>query len=219
MPRRALVERRPWLLGSLAAAIAYYLLRDAYIGGLYLIGWKGAAVGLLAIYAVLRHSSTDARLLAGAMALSASADMTLELYPALALLLFFASYLFGLALFLRNRRQTHSGSQKAAAMVLLLLTPFIAFLLTAHDTGVISVTLYALALGGMAASAWTSRFPRYRVGIGAVLLVAAKLLQLAGMGPLSGQVLPELLAWPLYYAAQFLICTGVIQTLRHDTAR
>ena len=66
----------------------------------------------------------------------------------------------------------------------------------------------------MAASAWTSSFPRYRVGLGAVMFVASDLLIFAHMGTLASSPLPGLLIWPLYYFGQFLICVGVIGELR-----
>ena len=76
------------------------------------------------------------------------------------------------------------------------------------------MAVYALALGGMAAAAWSSSFPRYRVGLGAVLFVVSDLLIFARLGPLESSAIPGLLIWPLYYFGQFLICTGVISTLR-----
>lgn len=212
MPKRALVERRPWLLGSLIAAIAYYLMRDGAFGGIYLIGIKGAAVGLLAVYAALRHAGRDASILATVMVLAACGDMVIELDRIWAGTLFFASHLVAMVLYLRNRRENPTGSQKAAAVALLLLTPLIAF----GFVPAIEIALYALTLGAMAATAWTSRFPRYRVGAGAIMIVASDLLLFADMGPLAGSPMPELLVWPLYYAGQILICTGVIQTLRRD---
>jgi uncharacterized membrane protein YhhN len=66
----------------------------------------------------------------------------------------------------------------------------------------------------MAAAAWTSSFPRYRVGLGAVLFVASDLLIFARMGPLAASALPGLLVWPLYYFGQVLIATGVVGELR-----
>jgi len=77
-----------------------------------------------------------------------------------------------------------------------------------------SVVLYALALGAMAAGAWASVFPRYRVGSGAVLFVAADMLLFAEMGPLQGHIVPQILVWPVYFLGQLLIATGVALTLR-----
>ncbi|WP_374405751.1 lysoplasmalogenase family protein [Pelagerythrobacter sp.] len=210
MPRRALVEHRPWLLAAIAAATVYFFVRDWPMGELWLILLKGAGVGFLAIYALARHASADGRLLALVMALSALGDMLLELDFLWGGAAFLASHVAAMALYLRNMRPSTAASQKALALALLAGTPLIAWLLT-YDTG---VTLYALALGAMAACAWLSRFPRYRVGTGAVLFVFSDLLIFARMGPLASSALPALLIWPTYFAGQFLIATGVIQTLR-----
>jgi hypothetical protein len=217
MPKRALVERRPWLLGSLASALAYYLLSDAEIGGLYLIGFKGAAVGLLAIYAMLRHAGPDTRLLAGSLGLAAAGDVMLELYPAYALLLFFGGHLFALSLYLRNRREAPTGTQKMAAVAILLLLPLTIALALRGQADFASTSLYSLTLAGMAAAAWMSRFPRYRVGVGALLFAAGHALLIAGFTSPSGALAASWLSWPLYYVGQFLIATGVIQTLRGRT--
>jgi hypothetical protein len=56
-------------------------------------------------------------------------------------------------------------------------------------------------------------FPRYRVGSGAALFLVSDLLLFAEMGPLAGSVVPEILAWPIYYLGQLLIAVGVAQTL------
>ncbi len=114
---------------------------------------------------------------------------------------------------MRHRRDNLTPSQKAAAACLLILTPIIAFFLPADRAAAQQVGLYALALGGMAASAWASGFPRYRVGAGAALFVLSDLLIFAQMGPLAESDIPHVFVWPVYYLGQLLICTGVIQTL------
>lgn len=213
MPKRALAEKRPYLLASIATAIAYYLLRDGPLGELYLALIKGASIALLAIYAWHRSHSRDVHLIAAVLAIAAAGDMVIEFYEAEGGALFFASHLVALGLYLQpyNRRPHLAPSQKAAAVALLLLTPLTAYLL-ARDW---SVALYALALGGMASAAWTSRFSRYHVGVGALLFVVSDLLIFASMGgAITG--LATLAVWPLYYVGQFLICTGVVQTLRRD---
>lgn len=210
MPKRALIEKRPWLVASLIAGVSYWLAAKGHVPGLWLIAWKGAGVAFLAAYAWAHHPSRNAHLLAGAMALGAVGDMILEVNFTGGALAFFLGHLTAIALYLRNRRSALTGSQKAAAVVTLLGVPLIAWQLTyAAD-----VTLYALSLAGMAAAAWTSNFPRYRVGTGAMLFVTSDLLIFARMGPLATSALPTLLIWPLYYFGQFLICTGVIATLK-----
>ena len=216
MPRRALAEKRPLLLASIAAALAFYYLRWGPWPELYLIPLKGAAVGLLAAYLWLRHSSPDARLMAWAFGSAALGDMALEIETDRMIggLLFFAYHVMALGVYMRNRRPELTQSQKLAVVAMLLLTPVIGYTLPADRDQALNVAFYALALGAMAASAWASVFPRYRVGAGAVLFLLSDLLLFAEMGPLRGSVVPQILAWPIYYLGQLLIAVGVAQTLR-----
>lgn len=212
MPQRALSERRPLLLVSIVAAIAWYFLRDGDFGGIWLMLLKGTAVAMLAIYAAVRHNSFDAKILGGVMAASALGDALVELDWLWGAQAFFASHIVAIWLYLRNRRESLSPSQKGTFVALLVGTPLISWMLT-FDIGVL---VYALVLGAMAACAWGSRFPRYRVGIGAVLFVISDWLIFAKMGWPQMEMAGDLLVWPTYYVGQFLICTGVIQTLRRE---
>jgi len=219
MARRALSEKLPLLAASFAAALAFYYLRWTAFPGLYVIPVKGAAIGLLALYLWLRHSSPDARLMAGAFGVAMLGDMAMEIATDRLFggLLFIGYHLMAMAVYLRNRRPELSPSQKGAVVALLMLTPAIGWFMPADRSQAPSVGLYALALGAMAASAWASVFPRYRVGAGAALFVISDLLSFAEMGPLQSSGVPQVLVWPLYYLAQFLIAVGIVQTLRkHD---
>lgn len=212
MPKRALVEHRPWLLASIAAATAYYVLSNDPVGGLQLMLLKGLCVSLLAIYALRRHDSVDARLLALVMALSAVGDMAIELTFVAGGAAFFLSHCAAIALYLRNRRPDPTASQKLTGAALLVITPLVSWLLS----GDLAVTFYALALGAMACFAWLSRFSRYRVGAGAVLFVVSDWLIFSRLGFMGENALADWLIWPLYFSGQLLIATGVIQTLRGD---
>ena len=79
MPKRALIERRPWLLVSLVAGISFYFFKDAAIAGLFKMAWKGAGVALLAIYALRHAPGRDGKLLAAVMAFGAVGDMAIEI--------------------------------------------------------------------------------------------------------------------------------------------
>lgn len=204
------MDKRPWLVASLVAGTSYWLASKGQVPGLWLMVWKGAGVALLAAYASAHHPSRNAHLIALVMALGATGDVVLELNFALGAVAFLLGHLAAISLYLRFRRERPSPSQKAAAIVTLLAVPLISLQLTVQA----QVAIYALSLSGMAAAAWLSSFPRYRVGLGAMMFVASDLLIFARMGPLSGSPVPELLIWPLYYFGQFLICTGVISTLR-----
>lgn len=216
MPKRALAEKRPLLLASLLAALAFYYLRWGPWPELYLIPLKGAAVGLLAVYLWQRHSGPDVRLMAWAFAAASLGDMALEITfdRTIGGLLFFAYHVMALGVYLRNRRPSLTPTQKAAVVAMLVLTPAIAWLMPYDRTQAPNLALYALALGAMAAGAWASVFPRYRVGAGAALFLLSDLLIFAELGPLEGSIVPQVLVWPVYYLGQFLIATGVAQTVR-----
>lgn len=210
MPQRALIEQRPWLLASLIAGISYWFVADSWIPGLYLILWKGAGVGLLGVYAWRHHPVRDAHRIALVMAFGALGDMVLEANFTGGALAFFAGHMVAIALYLRHRRADLNAQDKRTAVALLIGVPALAFGLTGKP----EVAFYALALGGMAAAAWSSDFPRMRVGNGAVLFAASDLLIFARMGPMAESTVPHLLVWPLYYFGQFLITVGVIGALR-----
>ena len=213
MAKQALIEHRPWLLASVAAAVAFYFLADNPIGGLWLIGLMGAAVGLLATYALRRiGQGIDGAIFALALALAAAGDMVFELNQNAAGALFFVSHLVATVFYLRQHRAATTPSQKLLAAALLTATPLVSYLLSFRP----EVAFYATALGAMAATAWISRFPRYRVGTGAVLFIVSDWLIFSREGPLDLEPLPSLLIWPLYYAGQLMIATGVVQTMRGE---
>ena len=209
-----MIDGRSWLLASLVAGSSYYFVKDAVLAGFYTTALKGAGVALLAVYAWLHAPGRDGQMLAAVLAFGAAGDMAIEGSLEAGAACFFVGHLIAIALYLRHRRPRLTQSQKSAAAALLLATPLIAFFFPADRSAAPTVALYALALGGMAAAAWSSAFPRYRVGLGAVLFVASDLLIFARMGPLADSVLPDLLIWPLYYLGQFLICVGAVGYLR-----
>ena len=214
MPRRALSEKRPFLLLSIFAALAFYYLRVSNLPELYIIPVKGAAAAMLAVYAFMRHSSPDAKLLGWALGAASLGDMAMEFDRTIGALLFFLFHVLALGVFLRHRREQLSKSQSWVCGLTLILTPVIGYFMPYDRAEAWQVALYALALGAMAAGAWASTFPRYRVGAGAMLFLVSDLLLFAEMGPLSGSRIPQIMNWPVYYLGLFLICTGVIQTLR-----
>lgn len=214
MPRRALAEKRPWLLASLFAGISYYFVRDGAVPGLYLMAWKGAGVAFLAFYALARHKCADSRQIALVMALGALGDVLIEVKLEWGAVAFLAGHLVAIRLYWSHRRTAVSSSQQAAAVALLVLVPLISFLLPANRAAAPGVSIYALGLGAMAAAAWSSSFPRYRTGLGAVMFVVSDLLIFARLGPLAASPVPGLLIWPLYYFGQVLICMGVLGELR-----
>ncbi len=219
MPHRALIKHRPWLLASLVAGVSYFFVADDPIGGVWLMLWKGAGVAFLAIYAAFRGRGPDGLLIAGALTFGALGDVALEVSFLVGGALFAVGHLIAISLYLRNRRPQSTGSQVLASACLLLFTPLIAGLMThpLDNWGV--ATAYSALVGAMAAAAWSSRFPRYRVGIGAVLFVVSDLLIFAREASVLPETVTGWLIWPLYFGGQFLIATGVIQTLRNRAER
>ena len=213
MPRRALVDHRPWLLAGVIAAVAYYFLQGSIKVEPIEIAIKGLGGGFLAIYALRRAPGVDGTILTIALALSALADMALELWFEAGGALFAVSHVAAIVLYMRNRRDGASLSQRLLGLALIIMVPAFSYVLSNDPL----IGVYAITLGAMAASAWTSRFPRYRVGIGALLFVVSDWLIFSRMGPFDLGDLPDLLVWPLYFAGQLMIATGVVQSLRGET--
>lgn len=217
MAKRALIEQRPWLLASIAAATAFYFLRDNPIGeGTWGLLAKGASVGLLSLYVLLRvphdRRGIDGALLVLALTLAAAGDVGIELDFVIGGALFAAAHCVAVALYLRNARKRPSPSQRMLGLSLFVATPLVSYFLS----GQFQIAIYAAFLGAMASTAWVSRYPRYRVGTGAVLFVISDWLIFSRMGSFDLGVLPDLLIWPLYYVGQVMIATGIVQCLRGE---
>ncbi|WP_086607598.1 lysoplasmalogenase family protein [Erythrobacter donghaensis] len=217
MAKQALIEQRPWLLLSVAAATAFYFLSDNPVfEGTWGLAAKGASVGLLALYVLLRvpqgKHRTDGLLLAAALAVAAAGDVAIELDFLIGGAFFAVAHVVAVALYLRNRHKRPSPVQKLIGASLLVGTPLVSWLLS----GDAQIAVYAAFLGAMAAAAWMSHYPRYRVGSGAVLFVLSDWLIFARMGPFDLEPAPTLLIWPLYYAGQLMIATGIVQCLRGE---
>ncbi|MGN6620949.1 MAG: lysoplasmalogenase family protein [Sphingomonas sp.] len=205
---------RFWLAAAIGAGASYCL--PAWFGwtGLGVIAWKGAGVSLLAIWAASRARGADGWLIALVMALGALGDVLLDAVGETSgAVAFLAGHLVAIALYLRNRRPSLAPSQRLLGLVIAPLTVVTAVTCVAAAGKALPVGIYAAVLGSMAAMAWTSRFPRYRTGLGGILFVASDLLIFSRMGPLAGSHLPTLLVWPLYFAGQALIAIGVVETL------
>jgi uncharacterized membrane protein YhhN len=209
---RASIDGRLWLIAGIALALAFWMISGGTLDAVVQSAIKGGSVVALAGYALSQSQTPDARLIAAVMAVGAAGDVGIEFNTQLGGGLFLLSHLIAIALYLRNRRPAPAGTQKGAAIALLVGVPLAAWVLTRDPTAVI----YAVALGSMAATAWLSRFSRYHVGIGALLFVVSDLLIFARLGGRIDPSLSSWFVWPLYYAGQFLICTGVIRALRRD---
>jgi uncharacterized membrane protein YhhN len=178
------------------------------LAGIWTIIWKMAALAFLVPYALRRHHQGEFAMLAGVLALCSIGDGLVEISLELGALAFAAAHILAIWLYSRHIRVKPVHSQKLLALTVLIATPIIAFFL-----GGLSAAAYASILGAMAAMAWSSNFPRYRVGVGAMLFVASDLLLFAREGILSGNAVAGLSVWYAYYLGMVLIATGIVQTL------
>ena len=178
------------------------------------LAWKGSGVGLLAVYAALKARSLDGWLICAVMAFGAAGDVLLGAAGmTVGAAAFLLGHLIAIWLYAKNPRPATTLSQRILPIVLVPATVAIAWLLPADRAGAGPVALYALGLAAMAAFAWLSRFPRYRVGIGALMFVVSDLLIFARSGPLEGQAWVGYGVWILYFGGQLLIVLGVTRTL------
>jgi uncharacterized membrane protein YhhN len=203
------------LIASVVAGVSYVAAWDQGLPQAVELAWKGLGVTLLAVYAALNARSLDGWLLVAVMAFGALGDVLLGAAGlTVGALAFLAGHMVAIVLYLRNRRPKPTRSQVALAVVLVPTVVVVAFLLPADRAGASGLALYSLGLALMAATAWLSRFPRYRVGIGALMFVVSDLLIFARSGPLPDSFAVGLAVWGLYYFGQVLICVGVVGNLQ-----
>lgn len=207
------------LIASIIAGVSYVAAWDRGLPQAADLTWKGLGVGLLAVYAALNARTLDGWLLVAVMAFGALGDVLLGAAGlTVGALAFLAGHLVAIVLYLRHRRPSPTRSQIALAVALVPAVVIVAFLLPADRAGAPGVTLYSLGLALMAATAWISRFPRYRVGIGALMFVVSDLLIFGRAGPLPDSFAVGLGVWGLYYFGQLLICLGVVSSLSRPGA-
>jgi uncharacterized membrane protein YhhN len=211
--KQDLAHKRPWLVASLLFGLTFPLSWQLALPEPAAIAWKMAGVGLLTGYALRKHHTGEFLLLATVMAFWALGDGLLELDMLWGAIAFAVGHVVAIWLFLRHRRVHPVFSQKALAVAVFVLAPVIAYYLPADRMMGMQAAGYTLFVAGMAAMAWNSNFPRYRVGMGAMAFVASDLLIFARMGALADAGWVGLAIWLLYYGGVLMIATGVVTTL------
>lgn len=180
------------------------------------IAWKGAGVGLLAVWASWQGRTKDHRLLAAVLALGAIADMVLELNFVAGAAIFALGHVVAITLYLRNRRPGAGRPQLLFALALMAGSLALAAWL-APAGWKLPVAAYTLFLAAMAASASLSRFPLAFAG--ALLFLLSDLLIFARMGLLAEAAWASAAIWLSYFGGQALIAWGVISKLDFSTTR
>lgn len=219
MPRRALIQKRPWLFAAICAAIVFYVYDGGELGGLWLALIKGGAVMCLAIYAIVRAGKTqDGWTLGCVFAFGAMGDFAIEFSTEIGGALFLAAHIVAVIFYHRNRAPDPCRHERVMAAVLFVLAPLVLWLLTCE----VLVALYGIGLGAMVHGAWLSRFSRRHVRYGAVLFLVSDWLIFAAPQFERGGFDPHIGVWPLYFTGQFLIATGIVPHLaaaRHKLIR
>ena len=209
------------LIAAIAAGASYVASWGLPLASGVGVAWKGAGVGLLAVYAALMARGTDGWLLAAVMALGAAGDVLLETNGlAVGAAAFLAGHLTAVWLYLRNRREPLPGLDRILAPALALAVVATAFALPADRAGAPMAAVYAIGLGAMAGAAWISRFPRRMTALGALMFVASDMLLFLRTGrPTLQTPAMGLAVWGLYFAGQTLIVLGVTRTLSAARSR
>jgi uncharacterized membrane protein YhhN len=211
---RTMTPARLALAAAVVGGVSYIASWNLPLSEAASLAWKGSGVGLLAVYAALKARSLDGWLICAVMAFGAAGDVLLGAAGmTVGAAAFLLGHLIAIWLYAKNPRPATTLSQRILPIVLVPATVAIAWLLPADRAGAAPVALYALGLAAMAAFAWLSRFPRYRVGIGALMFVVSDLLIFARSGPLEGQAWVGYGVWILYFGGQLLIVLGVTRTL------
>jgi uncharacterized membrane protein YhhN len=208
----------PWLLrAAVLAGLSYVVTWGLGFGPTVMVIWKGAGVSLLALWAAMQARNQDGWLLAAVMAFGAAGDVLLETAGLMIGAAAFAvGHVLAIWLYARNRRASLTPSQRMLAVFIVPVTIVAAYLLPADRSSALGIAFYALLLSVMAAMAWTSRFSRYRTGIGAMMFVASDLLIFARLGPIADTVIVGVAIWLLYFVGQWLIAVGVREGIKGD---
>ncbi|WP_238475384.1 lysoplasmalogenase family protein [Sphingomonas cavernae] len=208
-----------WLvIASLFFGLSYPLIWNLGWPEGLITAWKGAGVALLALAAASEARDGDGWLLAAVLGFGALGDVLLVGSMTTGAIAFIIGHVLAIWLYLRNRRATLAPSQRALALLVVPVSVLIAWSLPVDRAQAPGIAIYALFVAAMAAAAWSSRFPRYRTGIGAMMFLASDLLIFARMGPFEGAIWAGLAIWLLYYVGQVLVYLGVRRTLNSDVA-
>lgn len=205
----------PWWT-AIAVAAGFTLASWAGFAGAHMIAWKGLCVGLLALWVWRQVPTGDGRLLAAALACGTLGDMLIDAIGLVEGAVAFAiGHVLAILLYKRHRRASLSRSQALLGYAVAPLTVLVTWLMTRD----LAVCVYAALLGTMAGMAWTSRFPRYWTGLGAMLFVASDLAIFARIGVATRAEWAGWVVLPLYFAAQAMIARGGVRYLNPENRR
>ena len=212
-------DRARWLwLLALLGGISFFIAVFLRLDGPAIWAWKTTGVGFLALWAAANARGRDGWLIAAILGFGALGDYLLDARGLIVGATAFAvGHLIAITFYLFNRRAALTPSQRLLGWLTMPATLAIVWGMLSPAPGWWHAAVYSLFVAAMAATAWTSRFPRYRTGIGAMLFLASDLFIFAGEGAVLGKDVTMWLVWPLYFGGQALIAWGVVSTLARET--
>ncbi|RYD42672.1 MAG: lysoplasmalogenase [Sphingomonadales bacterium] len=211
-------DRARWLwLLALAGGISFFVAVYLRLDGPAIWAWKTSGVGLLAVWAAANARGKNGWLIAAVLAFGALGDYLLDAKGLIVGAAAFAvGHIIAIILYLTNRRAQMTPSQRLLGWLTMPATLVIVWTMLSPAAGWWHAAVYSLFVAAMAAAAWTSRFPRYRTGIGAMMFLASDLFIFAGEGGVLSKDVTMWLVWPLYFAGQALIAWGVVSMISKE---
>ena len=211
-------DRARWLWWlALAGGVSFMIAVVQRLDGPAIWAWKTTGVGFLALWAAANARSRDGWMIAAALGFGALGDWLLDAKGLeTGAVAFVVGHLVAIALYLFNRRAKMTPSQRLLGWLAMPATLVIVWAVLSPAPGWWHAAIYSLFVAAMAVAAWTSRFPRYRTGIGAMLFLASDLFIFAGEGGALSKGVTMWLVWPFYFAGQALIAWGVVSMLSKE---
>ena len=211
-------DRARWLWWlALAGGISFFAAVYQRLDGPAIWAWKTSGVAFLALWAAANARERNGWLIAAALGFGALGDWLLDAKGLeTGAVAFVIGHVIAIILYLTNRRPATTASQRLLGWLVMPATLAIVWGMLSPAPGWWHAAVYSLFVAAMAAAAWTSRFPRYRTGIGAMLFLASDLFIFAGEGGVLPKDVTMWLVWPLYFGGQALIARGVVSTLSKE---
>lgn len=209
------LRTEPLFTAALIAGASYFANYWLEAGGTAAVVWKGAGVGLLALWARNKAVNGDGRMIGAVLALGALGDVLLELQGmAAGGLAFLAGHFLASYLYLRNKRVP--AAQWIAPPVAMGVA-LLAWWVFRGGYQVELLAFYVFGLSLMAASAMLSRLGTL-VAAGALLFFVSDWLIFLREGRMIAPQIASLLVWPTYFVGQALIAWGAVHVLHGEKA-
>jgi YhhN family len=216
------------LVAAIIVGVSHLLTWAVPIEQAWVVIWKGASVGLLALFAGLNAREPDGYLLTVVLALSALSDVLIVTIGAIeGGIVFMIADVVAIVLYTRNLAHPLLSVRSVLPLAIIPLASLFGYFIVTDRAEAANIGIFVLPLAAMTAFAWLSQFPYRFVAIGATLVLMSDLLIFTRQGPLEGIPALSYAVWFSYFLGEVLICVGVVTMLtlrrggratRHRTA-